>query len=45
VLGQLTQRSDAARGRLLQQARITAEDLEAVRTTLRALLQSLATSD
>jgi len=45
VLEQLTQRSDAARGRLLQQAHITAEDLEAARTTLRALLQSLATSD
>jgi DNA-binding MarR family transcriptional regulator len=45
VLEQLTQRSDAARGRLLQQARITAEDLAATRTTLRALLQSLATSD
>ena len=45
VLEQLTQRSDAARGRLLHQARITAEDLAAARTTLRALLQSLATSD
>src|SRR6476661_2807422 len=45
VLEQLTQRSDAARGRLLQQAHITAEDLEAARTTLRALLQSVATSD
>jgi DNA-binding MarR family transcriptional regulator len=45
VLEQLTQRSDAARGRLLHQAHITAEDLEAARTTLRALLQSLATSD
>src|SRR5215471_5316927 len=45
VLEQLTQRSDAARGRLLQQAHITAEDLAAARSTLRALLQSLATSD
>ena len=45
VLEQLTQRSDAARGRLLQQARITADDLAAARTTLRPLLQSLATSD
>ena len=45
VLEQLTQRSDAARGRLLHQARITAEDLAAARTTLRPLLQSLATSD
>ena len=45
VLEQLTQRSDAARGRLLQQARITPEDLAAARTTLRALLQSLAASD
>jgi len=45
VLEQLTQRSDAARGRLLQQAHITAEDLAAARTTLRPLLQSLATSD
>ncbi len=45
VLEQLTQRSDAARGRLLQQAHITAEDLEAARTTLRALQQSLVTSD
>jgi DNA-binding MarR family transcriptional regulator len=45
VLEQLTQRSDAARGRLLQHARIAADDLEAARTTLRALLQSLATSD
>jgi DNA-binding MarR family transcriptional regulator len=45
VLEQLTQRSDAARGRLLHQAPITADDLAAARTTLRALLQSLATSD
>jgi DNA-binding MarR family transcriptional regulator len=45
VLEQLTQRSDAARGRLLHQAHIIAEDLAAARTTLRALLQSLATSD
>src|SRR5215471_17448844 len=45
VLEQLTQRSDAARGRLLQQAHITAEDLAAARSTLRVLLQSLATSD
>ena len=45
VLEQLTQRSDAARGRLLQQAHITADDLAAAGTTLRALLQSLATSD
>ena len=45
VLEQLTQRSDAARGRVLQQAHITAEDLAAARTTLRGLLQSLATSD
>jgi len=45
VLEQLTQCSDAARGRLLQQAHITAEDLAAARTTLRALLQSLAASD
>ena len=45
VLEQLTQRSDAARGRLLQQGHITAEDLAAARTTLRALLQSLAASD
>ena len=45
VLEQLTQRSDAARGRLLQQAHITAEDLAAARTTLRSLLQSLAASD
>jgi DNA-binding MarR family transcriptional regulator len=45
VLEQLTQRSDAARGRLLQHAHITAEDLAAARTTLRPLLQSLATSD
>src|ERR1700757_2310208 len=45
VLEQLTHRSDAARGRLLHQARITPEDLAAARTTLRALLQSLATSD
>jgi DNA-binding MarR family transcriptional regulator len=45
VLEQLTQRSDAARGRVLQQAHITAEDLAAARTTLRALLQSLAASD
>ncbi len=45
VLEQLTQRSDAARGRLLRQAHITAEDLAAARTTLRALLQSLAASD
>ena len=45
VLERLTQRSDAARGRLLQQAHITSEDLAAARTTLRALLQSLATSD
>src|SRR5262249_58066589 len=45
VLEQLTQRSDAARGRLLQQAHITAEDLEAARTTLRALIQSLVTPD
>src|SRR5215472_8071980 len=45
VLEQLTQRSDAARGRVLQEAHITAEDLAAARATLRALLQSLATSD
>jgi hypothetical protein len=45
VIGQLTQRSDAARGRLLQQAHITAEDLAAARTTLRELLRSLAASD
>ena len=45
VLDQLTHRSDAARGRLLHQGHITAEDLAAARTTLRALLQSLATSD
>jgi DNA-binding MarR family transcriptional regulator len=45
VLEQLTQRSDAARGRLLQQGHITAEDLAAARTTLRALQQSLATPD
>src|SRR5690348_17666966 len=45
VLEQLTQRSDAARGRLLQQAHITAEDLAAARTTLQPLLQSLTTSD
>src|SRR6185437_13593261 len=45
VLEQLTQRSDAARGRLLHHARITADDLAAARTTLRPLLQSLATSD
>lgn len=45
VLEQLTERSDAARGRLLQQAHITAEDLAAARTTLRTLLHSLRTSD
>jgi DNA-binding MarR family transcriptional regulator len=45
VLEQLTQRSDAARGRLLQQAHITAEDLAAARATLRALLHSLATPE
>src|SRR5215472_13363933 len=45
VIEQLTQRSDAARGRLLQQAGITAEDLAAARTALRVLVQSLATSD
>src|SRR5262245_42981410 len=45
VLEQLTQRADAARGRLLQQAHIAAEDLAAARTTLQALLQSLAASD
>jgi DNA-binding MarR family transcriptional regulator len=44
VIEQLTHRSDAARGRLLQQAHITAEDLAAARTTLRALVQSLAPS-
>ena len=45
VLEQLTQRSDAARGQVLQQAHITAEDLAAASTSLRVLLQSLATSD
>jgi DNA-binding MarR family transcriptional regulator len=45
VLEQLTQRSDAVRGRLLQAAHITTEDLAAARTTLRALLRSLAPSD
>ena len=45
VLEQLTLRSDAARGRLLHQAHITARDLAAARSTLRALLQSLATSE
>jgi DNA-binding MarR family transcriptional regulator len=45
VIEQLTQRSDATRGRLLQQVHITAEDLAAARTTLRALVQSLAASD
>ncbi len=45
VIEQLTHRSDAARGRLLQQAHITAEDLAAARTTLRALVQSLAPAD
>jgi DNA-binding MarR family transcriptional regulator len=45
VIEELTQRSDAARGRLLQQAHITAEDLASARTTLRELVQSLATSD
>jgi DNA-binding MarR family transcriptional regulator len=45
VIDKLTQRSDAERGRLLQQAHITAEDLAAARTTLQALVQSLATSD
>src|SRR5262249_9731219 len=40
VIRQLTQRSDAARERLLRQADITAEDLAAARTTLRALVQS-----
>jgi DNA-binding MarR family transcriptional regulator len=45
VLEQLTQRSDAARARLLHHAHITADDLAAARTTLRPLLQSLATPD
>lgn len=45
VLEQLTQRSDAARGRLLQQAHISAEDLAAARTTLGALLRALAATD
>src|SRR6201989_3703833 len=38
VLEQLTQPSDAARGRLLHQARITADDLAAARTTPQTLL-------
>jgi DNA-binding MarR family transcriptional regulator len=42
VLEELIQRSDAARGRLLRQARITDQDLAAASTTLRALLRVLA---
>src|ERR1700750_45360 len=43
VLEQLTQRSDAARGRLLHHARITADALAAARTTPRPLLECPAT--